>query len=171
MNLANRWLLIFSVWLGLNLIFVICTSLLRIDDQCHHDDYMPAWYLLGTIVYFLIAFMIAILIPRNIAKEYIKMTKSMALDNSCLSSMEHCEQVAYKEFRGNPKQTNIAMSACIGESSKSACTDKLIAKCGELMSSKSNRYFEDFQGFAETRSTKETLGMCKGVAESSINMH
>ena len=167
MKYVKRCVIICCAWLILNLIFSI-VIIVKGEDR-YHDGNMKllAWYLSGTIVYFLIAGMIAWFAPRNIAKEYIKMSNEMALDDSCLSPMEQCEKSAYKDFRGDPTNTKKAMAACIGKQSESKCTDRLKKRCREMMKSKGREYLEEFERFAKTQSTKETLGLCKGMAENN----
>ncbi len=164
MKFFTQCLIIFSIWFVATVIFAIVLAIKKEEDHCS----ARVWYFIGSIVYFLIAVVIVLLIPRNIAKEYIKMSEDMAADSSCVSPMELCEQNAYKNFRGDPINTKKAMKTCENKSSKSHCTDTLLNKCSKLMKSKGSEYLEDFQRFAKERSIKETLGMCKGVAESNL---
>ena len=168
MKFSHQCLLIFSIWLVSSFLFLIVILVKKKSNE-YDDCSLRAWYLIGSIIYFLLSFLIVKVIPRNLAKEYLKMTKDMALDTSCLSPLEECEQAAYSKFRGDAVNTKKAMSACEGKSSKSKCTEKLIKKCGKLMASKGPAFAEDFKKFSGKSSTKETLSFCKGAAQSHLH--
>jgi hypothetical protein len=167
MKFSYQCVLIFSIWLALSFIFAIVILVKKKSNE-YDDCSLRAWYLIGSITYFLVSFLTVKVIPRNIAKEYLKMTEEMALDASCVSPLEMCENAAFSKFKKDPANRKKAMSACEGKPSKTKCTEKLIKKCGKLMASKSPAVAEQFKSFSDNAPTKETLSFCKNAAASNV---